>query len=301
MIKDDLAIVQSVDFFPPIVNSPDLYGKIAAANSLSDLYAVGAKPITALNVLGFPRYDIELDVINEILRGSHEKVKEAGALILGGHTVDDLELKYGLSVTGIAKRDELISHNRAQPGDIIILTKPLGTGILTSALKIELIGEEDMQDALQSMQELNYFAGEAQKKFKATSGTDVTGFGLVGHAVNIAKSSGVVVEIFSKSLPIFEGVLNLADDSVLPAGIFANIDFYKENVVETGKINESYKYVIYDPQTSGGLLSTYSPEVIDDVLRFLKDNGVNAYLIGSIKKEAAFSSGTIVFQEGTFR
>jgi len=240
-------------------------------------------------------------VINEILRGSHEKVKEAGALILGGHTVDDLELKYGLSVTGIAKKDELISHNRAQPDDIIILTKPLGTGILTSALKIDLIAEKDMQDALLSMQELNYFAGKAQKRFQATSGTDITGFGLVGHAVNIAKSSKVVFEIFSKSLPIFEGVLDLANDSVLPAGIFANIDFYKENVVEIGKINENYKYVIYDPQTSGGLLSTYNPDVVDDVLKFLKNNGVEAHIIGCVKKGAAFSSGTIVFKEGTFR
>ncbi|AWB10861.1 selenophosphate synthase [Thermodesulfobium acidiphilum] len=282
-----------------MVNSPDLYGKIAAANSLSDLYAVGAKPITALNILGFPRYDIELNVINEILRGSHEKVKEAGALILGGHSMDDIELKYGLSVTGIAKKEELITHNNAQPGDIIILTKPLGTGILTSALKIELIDEIDMQDALNSMQELNYFAGEAQKRFKASSGTDVTGFGLIGHAINIAKSSNVIFEIFSNSLPIFERVLELADEGVLPAGIFANIDFYKENVVEIGKIQESYRYVIYDPQTSGGLLSTYKPDVVDDALRFLINNGVNARIIGVVKNNTVFNPGTIVIKEGS--
>ncbi len=151
------------------------------------------------------------------------------------------------------------------------------------------------------MQELNYFAGEAQKRFHATSGTDVTGFGLVGHAINIAKSSNVVFEIFSKSLPIFEKVLELADEGVLPAGIFANIDFYKENVVEIGKINESYRYVIYDPQTSGGLLSTYNADIVDDVLGFLKSNGVDAHIIGIVKKDSAFSSGTIVFKEGTFR
>lgn len=282
-----------------MVNSPDLYGKIAAANSLSDLYAVGAKPITALNILGFPRYDIELNVINEILRGSHEKIKEAGALILGGHSMDDIELKYGLSVTGIAKKDELITHSNAQPGDIIVLTKPLGTGILTSALKIELIDEIDMQDALNSMQELNYFAGEAQKRFKASSGTDITGFGLIGHAVNIAKSSNVIFEIFANSLPVFEKVLELADDGVLPAGIFANIDFYKDNVVEIGKIPESYRYVVYDPQTSGGLLSTYKPSVVDDVLRFLINNKVSAHIIGVVKKGSVFNPGTIVIKEGS--
>jgi len=270
-LRDDLVIIQTLDFFPPIVDSPRLYGNIAAANALSDIYAKGGRPLIALNIVAFP-CEISLDILFEILIGGYEKVKEADALIVGGHTIDDEVPKYGLSVTGISRPDELMKIEGAKPGDIIILTKPLGTGILTTALKAGFQTEDEIKEAIDSMCRLNRNASEILKTSGVTACTDVTGFGLSGHMLELLKASNVSAEIWLKEIPVFEKALSLAEEGMLPAGLFRNRDYCAEFTHPEEEIDQILLDLFNDPQTSGGLLATIPEENAETALSRLKES-----------------------------
>ena len=247
------ALVQTVDFFTPVVDDPFDYGQIAAANALSDVYAMGAKPLTALAVLCYPDAELPPEVLREILRGGEEKMREAGVSVLGGHSVRDAELKFGYAVTGVAKRRQLLANSEARSGDRVLLTKPLGTGILATALKHGKLDPGLTRRMTRQMATLNRRAAEAAVEFGARAATDVTGFGLLGHASQVADASGVTVRLTPSKRWFLPRVLELATAGEIAAGLQKNRSFYAERVDE-GAIAEDMRLALYDPQTSGGLL-----------------------------------------------
>jgi selenide,water dikinase len=256
-ISDQLALVQTVDFFAPIVDDPYDYGQIAATNALSDVYAMGGQPLTALNIVSFPTAELPLEVMTEILRGGQDKVHEAGAFIVGGHTVIG-ELKYGLSVTGQAHPDFLLTNAGAKAGDRLVLTKPIGTGILTTAAKRGLIGREGMLDALAAMKTLNGVASRAALAVGAKCATDITGFSLLGHALHHARASGVSLRIDVGSVPIFGGAREALRKGATNDGAKRNRE-YLADLVERGSSTDEDFAILTDPQTSGGLLAAIAP------------------------------------------
>lgn len=288
-IADDLALVQSVDFFTPIVNDPLAYGRIAAANSLSDIYAVGGRPITALNLVGFPK-NVDHAILVEILKGGAEKVLEAGAVISGGHTVDDEEPKYGLAVTGLVDPRHMVTTVGAKPGDRLVLTKPLGTGILASALKGGVVSEDDILDAINGMATLNRQAAKAMMQVGVSACTDVTGFGLLGHAVEMAEASGVCLAINFDSLPLYRRVRELATQGLIPGGSYKNREHYLPRISNRADVTAEQLDILADPQTSGGLLMAVAPEKLKLLLEILTERGVSAWVIGSVDKGG---SGTL--------
>lgn len=285
LLRPDLALVQTVDFFTPIVNDPTAFGMIAAANSLSDVYAMGAKPLTALNIVAFPQKgEPGLEVLAQILAGGYRKAAEAGVAIVGGHTVDDKEPKYGLAVTGVAHPDELFA-DRTAPGDLLILTKPLGTGILATALKAEL-GPADVEQVLiDNCARLNDRAAEVARRFAARGVTDVTGFGLVLHALNLAKAGGVGCELWIDALPLLPGVLECMDLGLIPGGTYANRRhaFTGDRLRIAESVTDAQVLLANDAQTSGGLLMALAPEKATDALAELAARGVpGAAIIGRV-------------------
>jgi selenide, water dikinase len=263
-LNAEQAIVQTVDFFPPIVDDPYTYGAIAAANSLSDVYAMGGKPILALAIAAFPD-DLPHDVIAAILQGGADKVAEAGAVIGGGHTVVDREPKYGLCVTGLIAPGRATAKADAQPGDVLLLTKPLGTGVITTAAKR---GDATHLDAaVQSMLRLNKVAAEEAQKVAVHSATDITGFGLLGHAAELARNSGVGLRIISAALPLLPGALEYAQQGIAPGGLYRNQAFGEtDGFVRYGEhVDPARKLLLYDPQTSGGLLLALPPAAAADL------------------------------------
>jgi selenide,water dikinase len=253
-VREDLALIQTVDFFTPIVNEPRDFGRIAAANALSDVYAMGGKPLTAMNVVCFPQDRLPLEVLKEILLGGIEVVHEAGALLVGGHSVDDPELKYGLSVTGTVHPDRVITNRGARPGDLLILTKPLGTGILATAIKGRMLHREAREEAVQWMTALNREAAEAMQEVGVHACTDITGFGLLGHALEMAQASGVALEIHASRVPILESALEMARLGMIPAGTFANRRFCERSIQVSPEVDDLLLDCLADAQTSGGLL-----------------------------------------------
>lgn len=256
-ISDTVALVQTVDFFAPIVDDPYDYGQIAAANALSDVYAMGGQPLTALNIVSFPTGELPLEVMTEILRGGQEKVHEAGAFIVGGHTVIG-ELKYGLSVTGQAHPSFLLTNAGAKPGDRLVLTKPIGTGILTTAAKRQLIQREEMLDALEAMKTLNGAASRAALAVGSRCATDITGFSLLGHASHIARASGVTLRVEVSSVPVFTNARAALRKGTTNDGARRNRE-YLADLVERGSSTEEDFGLLTDPQTSGGLLAAIAP------------------------------------------
>jgi len=283
-LSDDCALVQSVDFFTPIVDDPATFGRIAAANALSDLYAMGAKPLTALNLVGFPSC-LEREVLVAILRGGAEKLAEAGAVLVGGHTVEDDEPKYGLAVTGLVDPARLVSTVGARPGDRLILTKPLGTGILATALKGEVIAEAQMAEAILGMETLNRAASEAMLEVGVHACTDITGFGLLGHALEMAEASGVGLVIETGSLHIYPLVLEMAAMGLVPAGSYYNREHYLPRVVSREQLQPELVDILADPQTSGGLLMAVSPDHHDALHAALQSRGVTGWTIGAVTGE----------------
>lgn len=261
MLSDDLALVQTVDFFAPIVDDPFLFGQIAAANALSDVYAMGGEPLTALNIVGFPSENLPLDVLREILRGGQEKVNEAGALIVGGHTIIDEELKYGLAVTGRAHPRRLLTNASARTGDRLVLTKPIGTALLATVAKQGQLPEAEMRALADSMRALNAQASRAALELGARCATDITGFGLLGHALHIARASGVTLRIRVRSVPLLPGAREAADRGVRTGGADRNRS-YLEPLVDWGKSSATDRVLMIDPQTSGGLLVAVSPDSV---------------------------------------
>ncbi len=283
-ISEDCALVQSVDFFTPIVNDPKTYGRIAAANALSDVYAMGGKPLTVMNLVGFPSC-LEHDILVEILKGGAEKVLEAGAVIVGGHTVEDDEPKYGLAVTGLVDPKQLVTTAGAKPGDILVLTKPLGSGILATALKGEVIKEEQMIEAIRDMEMLNKSAAEAMLKVGVNACTDITGFGLLGHAMELAEASEVGIEIESSNLHIYPQVVDLAAIGLIPVGSYRNREHYLPKVVNREQLAPEIIDILADPQTSGGLLISVSAEKLFQLTGELETAGCSAFQIGQIVAE----------------
>ena len=265
VLSEDMALVQTVDFFAPIVDDPFLFGQVAAANALSDVYAMGGVPLTALNIVGFPSGKLPLEVLREILRGGQEKVHEAGALVVGGHTIIDEELKYGLSVTGRADPRHLLTNAGARVGDRLVLTKPIGTALIATAAKRGDLPDEELRAAIDSMRALNGRASRAALEVGATCATDVTGFGLLGHASHIAAASGVTVRIRVDRVPLLPGARALADRGIRTGGAERN-QAYLERRVDWGSASETDRVLMIDPQTSGGLLVALSP---DKLARYL--------------------------------
>ena len=282
-ITDDLALVQTLDFITPIVDEPFLFGQIAAANSLSDVYAMGGRPLTALNIVGFPRETLDLSILTEILRGGLMKVHEAGAVLLGGHTVNDLELKYGLSVPGGIHPGKIITNKGARTGDALILTKPLGTGIISTAKKAGMADAESAQEAVDSMLQLNRNAAEAMIGAGAHACTDITGFGLLGHGAEMAAGSGLSLRLFASQVPLLRRAKEYARSGLIPGGAYCNQDHFGVNIFFSPGVPESERILYFDPQTSGGLLIAVSRDRAEELLKRLQQTGVShAALIGEV-------------------
>jgi selenide,water dikinase len=264
-LSDDLALVQTVDFFAPIVDDPFDFGQVAAANALSDVYAMGGQPLTALNIVAFPTKDLPLDVLTRILAGGQEKVHEAGALIVGGHTVIDTELKYGLAVTGRAHPDFLLTNAGAKVGDKLVLTKPIGNGILATAAKRGKLGVDAQRVMLERMKELNGKASRAALAVGARCATDITGFGLLGHASHIARASNVTLSIDLAAVPLLHGAREAAGSGIVTDGGKRNSDYLRD-LVRWNAGNDVDRAIFFDPQTSGGLLVCVSPGRAGDYL-----------------------------------
>jgi selenide,water dikinase len=264
-LSDDLALIQTVDFFAPIVDDPYLFGQIAAANALSDIYAMGGEPLTALNIVGFPSGKLPIEVLTDILRGGQDKVHEAGALVVGGHSIIDEELKFGLAVTGRADPRRILSNANATVGDVLLLTKPLGTGILATAGKQGTLGTEEADRLYASMCTLNGIASRAALAVGSRCATDITGFGLLGHAHNIAEASRVTVVIHADRLPVLLGTEDAWRRGVRTGGAERNTEFL-ESRVEWGAAGGFARDLAIDPQTSGGLLVAVAPPRVEEYL-----------------------------------
>ena len=278
-LDEKTALIQTVDIFPPVVDDPYDYGRIAAANALSDVYAMGGSPLLALNICCFPE-ELPEEVIREVMRGGYEKVKEAGAVIAGGHTIKDKEPKYGLSVTGLAEPSWVLINSGARPGDALILTKGLGTGILTTAVKADMAGEEDCRLMIESMSRLNRYAAESMKSFHVNSCTDITGFGLLGHALEMADGSDVSIRVDHTAIPFLSGALEMAEMGMIPAGAYRNREYLSGKVFVGRDVPLPVEDILYDPQTSGGLLISVPGREGERLAAQLRNVGEKAAVIG---------------------
>ena len=288
-LTDRLALVQTVDFFTPIVDDPTLFGEIAAANALSDVYAMGGRPLTALNLVGFSVSRYGAETLAAILAGGAAKVREAGAVIVGGHTIDDAEPKYGLAVTGVVEPDRIWTNRGARPGDVVILTKPIGTGVVSTALKRDLAPPEAVAAMVAMMRTLNRAAAEAGQAVGGVhAATDVTGFGLVGHASHIARESGVALVVEAEAVPVLPGARELAEKDVFPGGSRANRRHYGPVVVFRRALPEWQQGLLFDAVTSGGLLLVVEPARAAALLDELHGRGVReARVIGRVEEGPA--------------
>lgn len=281
-ITDELALVQTVDFFPPIDDDPYTFGQIAATNALSDVYAMGGEPKLALNIMAIPE-NLPKEAVHALLRGGYDKVYEAGAIITGGHSILDDEPKYGLAVTGFVHPDKLLKNCGAKDGDVLFLTKPLGIGILTTAAKADLVSEETMAYAKQLMTTLNKGARDVMVKYRVHACTDVTGFSLMGHGLEMAQGSDMEIEIDTSAIDLIEEAKGFAEMGVLPAGMYRNRTFAEE-WVEAGDVPLAVQDMLYDPQTSGGLLIAVDREDADAMYEELKSAVPSAQRIGSVRE-----------------
>ncbi len=270
-INDEIALVQTVDYFTPVVNDPYDFGAIGAANAFSDLYAKGVQPLVALNLVGFPIKKLSMDILGMILKGGAEKALEAGVAIVGGHSIDDNEPKYGLCVTGLAHPEKIIANSTAKSGDALILTKPLGTGIISTAIKREKATDDLIKEVTKSMATLNLQASLAMTEVGVNSATDVTGFGLLGHLYQMIRASGVGAEIFYNQIPIFSQSKNLAKEGIFPGGTNNNRDYVKDLIDWQFNYLPEDELILLDPQTSGGLLISVSQDKKEKLLRRLHE------------------------------
>ncbi len=294
-INNETALVQTLDFFTPIVNNPYDFGAIAAANALSDIYAMGANPIFALNIVGFPSNRLPMEVLQQILKGAHDKVSEAGISIIGGHTIDDPEPKYGMVVSGIVHPDKILSNANAKEGDAIILTKPIGLGIITTAIKRGLADKSVEDNAIAIMKALNKTAADVIANFDINACTDVTGFGLLGHLSEITQASKINAELFCNKVPIINETWDFATSNIIPGGTKNNLAYFSKHIEWKEQISEIEKIILSDAQTSGGLLFAVSQNKKEQVLKKLKEAGIKeASHIGNITKKGF---GKIVIQK----
>lgn len=285
-LSEDLALIQTVDFFTPIVDDPYMFGQIAAANSLSDVYAMGGQPLTAMNIVCFPIKTMDISVLREILRGGLDKMKEAGVTLAGGHSVEDSELKYGLSVTGIIHPSRVLTNVGAEPGDKLVLTKPLGTGIINTAIKAGMVDEGLAEKVIRSMARLNRSAAEVVQEIGARACTDVTGFGLLGHAFEMIQGTGRGIIIYASQVPLFQEAVSFAEMGLVPGGAYRNRDFRIHQVDIDPDVSRYLSDIFFDPQTSGGLLVAVPEEKANKMVERLKEKGIDeATIIGEIIDE----------------
>ncbi len=280
-LDDGKILVQSVDFFTPVVDDPYLFGQIAAANALSDIYAMGAKPLFALNIVGFPIHDLPKDMLSAILQGGADKASEAGIPIVGGHSIDDKEPKYGMVVTGEVREDSIWKNSTALPRDVLLLTKPLGTGIISTAVKNNKTNDQVAQQAAQSMATLNKHAADVLSSLTVNAVTDVTGFGLLGHLKEMCEASSVSSKIYFSKLPFFDGIKPLAESGVVPGGTKRNLEFVQPFVSFGEFISQTDQWITADAQTSGGLLVSLPQS---DAEAFLNQFDGHGAIIGEITK-----------------
>ena len=281
-LRDDLALIQTVDFFTPIVDDPRTFGRIAAVNALSDVYAMGGTPLTAMNIVCFPRTRLPPEVLRDVLRGGLEAVREAGALLVGGHSVEDAELKYGLSVTGTVHPESVVTNAAARPGDRLLLTKPLGTGVVATAVKGDLAPPEVAAEAVRWMTTLNRDAADAMQAVGVHACTDVTGFGLLGHALEMAAASGVAVELRASAAPLIPGVRDLAAMGMIPAGSFANREFCRRSLTVDENVDPLLVDLLADAQTSGGLLIAVAADRAEALHSALENRGTPHAEVGRV-------------------
>jgi len=285
-LNDELAIIQTLDFFTPIVDDPYAFGQIAAANALSDVYAMGGRPLTAMNIVCFPVKTMDISVLKQILAGGLDKIREAGVVLVGGHSVDDQELKYGLSVTGIIHPARVVLNSGARAGDKLILTKPLGTGIINTAAKRGAAGKEVIDRTVRCMSTLNRTASELMMEAGVNACTDVTGFGLLGHACEMIEGANVGMVFYSTAVPLFPEVREFAVMGLVPGGTYRNKEFRSHMVEVAGDIPDDLLLILFDAQTSGGLLISIPPTRAERLLQRLHGGGAaEAAIIGEVVDE----------------
>lgn len=286
-VNEDTAIVETTDFFPPIVDDPYLYGQIAAANALSDIYAMGGEPRLALNIFCISQ-EMDNSTVTEILRGGYDKVYEAGAVIAGGHTINGAEPLYGLAVTGYVNPSKMLTNSNARPGDVLILTKPLGTGIITTAAKAGLVNEDTLNLVYSQMATLNKYSRDIMINYPVSSCTDVTGFSLLGHSLEMAEGSNVTIHINSKDVPYISCAEEYAKMGMIPAGAYRNRDFTEGKVLNEGNVDRAIMDIFYDPQTSGGLLISVPREYSEKLLSELNKKAADysAAIIGYVTEKS---------------
>lgn len=285
-ISDELALVLTTDFFPPVCSDPYEFGQIAAANSISDVYAMGGNPVLALNIMMFPAKELPMEAYAGILKGGFDKATEAGVRIIGGHTIDDSHPKYGLAVVGFIHPEKIITNAGAKPGDKLILTKPVGTGIIMAGQRLGMAKEDDIEEAKRLMKLLNKSGAEVMKKHDLKGATDITGFGLAGHAQKMAKASKVSIKINMKSVPLIGRTYNLADDGCIPGASFRNLEYTENDTSFNKELDYNLKMIAFDAQTSGGLLMSVPVGIADSVLSDLRSAGLSsAAIIGEVSKK----------------
>lgn len=281
-ISNDLALVLTVDFFTPVVDDAYDFGTIAAANALSDVYAMGAKPVAGLNIVSFPTEAVKIKVLENILRGGADKAKEAGIPIVGGHTVDDAEPKYGLAVAGLINPSRIISAAGGKTGDVLVLTKPVGTGIITTAIKRGSASRKDIKNVVTSMSALNKIASECMVKTGVNACTDVTGFGLIGHLRTMTSGSKLRAKVYADSVPLLDNVKAYVEKGIFPGGARRNLEFFTKFTTWNPVITENEKLILSDPQTSGGLLIAVARKKSGKLMDSLKKSGISPVIIGEL-------------------
>jgi len=285
MLNPQTALIQTLDFLTPVTDDPYEFGQIAAANSLSDVYAMGGEPITVMNIVCFPSCDLKEDILAQTLKGGLDKINESGATLVGGHSVDDKEFKYGLSVTGIVHPDKVLANATAQKGDMIVLTKPVGTGVISTAIKARLATQKNIEESVAVMSLLNKTAAGVMSQFKVHACTDVTGFGLAGHLLEMAKGSKKEITLHTKKVPLLAGALDFANMGFVPGGAHKNHTFFKRVTRVDTIVERAIVDLMFDPQTSGGLLISLDKKDAGPFVETMENNGQKAWIIGEITQE----------------
>ena len=293
-LSDDQAIIFTTDFFPPLCSDPFEFGQIAAANSLSDVYAMGGTPLLALNIAMFPGKTLPLEAYTKILEGGQMMVNEASAMLVGGHTIDDAVPKYGLAVVGLVHPNKVVTNAGLEPGDVLILTKPIGSGVLVSGHRVGLANTESYRKALENMKILNKNGLKAIEAAEVKGGTDITGFGLLGHALKMARASNVTIRINAHKVPLLPQTFQLAEDGCIPGATFRNLKYVEAEAYFSSDISFSYKAILADAQTSGGLLLGIKPEMLSTALKLLKSEGaIESVVIGAVE---SFNSHRLIIE-----
>ena len=281
-VNDDLALVLTTDFFPPVCSDPYEFGQIAAANSISDVYAMGGDPVLALNIMMFPAAKLPMEAYAEILKGGFDKAAEAGVRIIGGHTIDDFPPKYGLAVVGYIHPEKIITNAGVRPGDLLILTKPVGTGVILAGHRLGMVSEDDLSEAKRLMKLLNKSGAEVMKRYKIRGATDITGFGLAGHALKMGRSSKVSIKINMKDVPLIGDSYRLIDKGCIPGASFRNLEYAEKDIDFANDLDYNLKMIAFDAQTSGGLLFSAPSEKVENILDDLKKSELTeSRVIGS--------------------